>query len=52
MYRWGVDLAGPFVLSNRGNLYFMVCIEHFSKYIEVFPLKDKCSFEVVLRCLC
>ena len=51
MYRWGVDLAGPFTTSDRGNTYFMVCIEHFSKYIEVFPINGKCSKEVAYHFL-
>jgi hypothetical protein len=45
-YRWGIDLAGPFPSSNRGNTYIMVCIEHFSKWVEVFPLQGKTASEV------
>jgi hypothetical protein len=41
MYRWGVDLAGPFPVTNRGHLYVMICIEHFSKWIEAIPLRSK-----------
>jgi hypothetical protein len=37
-YRWGLDIAGPFVKTSRGHTYLLVCVEHFSKYIEVFPL--------------
>ena len=51
MYRWGVDTAGPFPASDRGHTYFLVCIEHFSKYIEVFPLKNKCSSEIAYHFL-
>ncbi|PNH10905.1 Retrovirus-related Pol polyprotein from transposon [Tetrabaena socialis] len=40
-YRWGVDLAGPMLESVEGNLYVMVAIEHFSKHVELVPLKDK-----------
>jgi transposase InsO family protein len=40
-YRWGVDLAGPFVTSARGNVYVMVCIEHFSKHVELIAIPDK-----------
>jgi hypothetical protein len=40
-YRWGVDLAGPFAKSRDGNLYVMICIEHFSKQIELVPLPAK-----------
>jgi hypothetical protein len=41
MYRWGVDLAGPFDESIRGNTYVMICIEHFSKWVELIPLPNK-----------
>jgi site-specific DNA-cytosine methylase len=40
-YRWGVDLAGPFPETPRGNKYIMICVEHFSKQIEAIPLPDK-----------
>ena len=40
-YRWGVDLAGPFETSGRGNEFVMVCIEHFSKHIELIAIPDK-----------
>ena len=45
-YRWGMDLAGPFPTSDRGNTYILVCIEHFSKWVEVFPLQNKTASEV------
>jgi transposase InsO family protein len=41
MHRWGVDLAGPFTVSSRGNEYVMVCIEHFTKHIELIAIPDK-----------
>jgi len=40
-YRWGVDLCGPFPESKRSYKYIMVCIEHFSKWVELIPLKSK-----------
>lgn len=40
-YRWGVDLAGPFPESTRGNKYVMICVEHFSKHLEAIPIVDK-----------
>ena len=40
-YRWGVDLAGPFVQSKLGNKYVFVAVEYFSKQIEVVPIPDK-----------
>lgn len=51
MYRWGMDLAGPFPTSKRGNTYVLVCIEHFSKWIEVFPLLDKTAAEVTYHAM-
>jgi hypothetical protein len=40
-YRWGADLAGPFVRSKLGNVYAMICVEYFSKQIEVIALPNK-----------
>ena len=40
-YRWGVDLTGPFPTTVTGHQYVMVCIEHFSKQIELIPLRNK-----------
>ena len=51
LYRWGLDTAGPFAPSARGHTYFLICIEHFSKFIEVFPLKSKSSSEVAYHFL-
>ena len=46
MYRWGLDIAGPFPPSVNGYNYVLVCIEHFSKWIELIPLKDKSASQV------
>ena len=40
-YRWGCDLCGPFDETPRGHKYLLVCIEHFSKWVEVIPLRSK-----------
>ena len=35
------DLAGPFLPKNvRGNLYALIIVNHFTKWPEIFPLKD------------
>ena len=31
VYRWGVDFAGPLAVTDAGNKYVLVCIEHFTK---------------------
>ena len=42
MYRWGVDLCGPFdPPSSRGHKYVMIAVEHFSKWLEAVPIPDK-----------
>ncbi|GAX86401.1 hypothetical protein CEUSTIGMA_g13811.t1 [Chlamydomonas eustigma] len=51
MYRWNVDLCGPFPVTTRGHKYVMVAIEHFTKFVEVFPLKDKSAPEVAYNFL-
>lgn len=42
-YRWGVDLTGPFPRTKTGNLYAMICIEHFSKALTVISLPNTAS---------
>jgi len=41
MYRWGVDLCGPFEKTARGNQYVLVAVEHYSKHLELVPIPDK-----------
>jgi hypothetical protein len=40
-YRWHADLCGPFNPSAEGYTYIMVCVEAYSKVLELEPLKDK-----------
>ena len=42
-YRWGVDFAGPLHVTKAGNKWVMVCIEHFTKWVELIPLPSKSS---------
>ena len=42
-YRWSCDLAGELPHTIRGNVYIMIMIEHFSKWIELVALPDKLS---------
>ena len=42
-YRWGVDTVGPFPVTEHGDCRVMVAIEHFSKHIELVPMRDKTS---------
>ena len=51
MYRWGLDLFGPYPESERGYKYVLVCVEHFSKWIEAFPMTCKASAEVAYHLL-
>jgi hypothetical protein len=40
-YRWSCDLAGELPQTFRGNVYIMIMIEHFSKWVELVALLDK-----------
>ena len=40
-YRWGVDYAGPMAVTNAGNKWVLVCIEHFTKWVELIPTPSK-----------
>ena len=51
VYRWSVDVAGPFPQSEYGNYYTMVMIEHFSKWVKVVAIlaKESCETAKVFR---
>ena len=38
---WSVDLAGPFPADERGNVYAIVAVDVFSKWVEVGLLPSK-----------
>ena len=42
-YRWGVELAGPLQRTSVGNAWVFVCIEHFTKWVELLPLPSLSS---------
>jgi hypothetical protein len=42
-YRWSCDLAGELPQTSSGNVYIMIMIEHFSKWVELVALPDKSS---------
>ncbi len=42
-YRWSCDLVGELPQTFKGNVYIMIMIEHFSKWVELVALPDKSS---------
>jgi hypothetical protein len=42
-YRWSCDLVGELSQTSKGNVYIMIMIEHFSKWVEFVALSDKSS---------
>jgi hypothetical protein len=46
-YRWNLDFARPLPLMVQHNIYVLVMVEHFSKWIELVPFFDKSSEGVV-----
>jgi hypothetical protein len=43
LYRWSCDLVGKLPQTSRGNVYIMIMIEHFSKWVELVTLLDNSS---------
>jgi hypothetical protein len=37
---WSLDFLGPLSLTPQHNLYILVMIEQFSKWLELVPLQD------------
>jgi hypothetical protein len=42
-YHWSCDLTGELPQTSMGNVYIMIMIEHFSKWVELVVLWDKSS---------
>jgi transposase InsO family protein len=36
-----LDITGPYVTKPRGNKYLLTFIDHFTKYVEAFPIPDQ-----------
>ena len=36
-----MDITGPYKVTPRGNKYLLTFIDHFSKYVEAFPIADQ-----------
>jgi hypothetical protein len=45
----GLDLMGPLVPSDKGNKYLLVIIDHYSGWIEAYPIASKCNDTIVER---
>jgi hypothetical protein len=41
--RWSCDLAGELPQTSRGNVYIMIMIDNFSKWVKLVALLDKSS---------
>jgi hypothetical protein len=47
--RVSMDYAGPFRQTSRGNKYFLVIVDDFSRFLRVYPTRD-CSAATTIRC--
>ncbi|MGH0141537.1 UNVERIFIED_CONTAM: hypothetical protein FKN15_013229 [Acipenser sinensis] len=43
----GVDLMGPFPRSKKGNTFLLVIVDYYSKWVELFPLRDSKTSKIV-----
>jgi hypothetical protein len=50
MHRIAIDYCGPFQVSENGNKYLLVAIDHFSRYLYAFPVPEATT-EISVRCV-
>lgn len=43
----GLDFMGPFPRSKKGNTYVLVIVDYFTKWVELFPLRDSKTTKIV-----
>jgi len=39
--RLGIDITGPHPTSSKGNVYILTVIDHFSKWVEMIPMRNQ-----------
>ena len=39
--RLGIDITGPHPASSKGNVYILTVIDHFTKWVELIPMKNQ-----------
>ena len=39
--RIGIDVTGPHPTSSSGNVYILTVIDHFSKWVEIMPMRNQ-----------
>jgi len=39
--RWYINLTGPHLKSEKGNIWILTYVDLFTKWIEAFPLRNK-----------
>jgi len=39
--RLGIDVTGPHPTSSKGNVYILTVIDHFTKWVELFPMRNQ-----------
>lgn len=39
--RIGIDVTGPHPASSKGNIYILTVIDHFTKWTEMFPMRNQ-----------
>ena len=50
MERVHIDMLGPFVKSTRGNVYILMIVDQFTKWVECHPVPDQTA-ETVCKTL-
>jgi hypothetical protein len=43
----GLDIVGPHTLENGERKYFIIAVDYFSKWVEILPVKDITTQEVI-----
>ena len=46
MHRNHIDIIGPFTKSHNGNVYILMIVDQFTRWLECFPLSDQTAHTV------
>jgi len=53
-HRVGIDFQGPYPITKNRNTYIFVIIDHLTRYVEAWPVKNvtsKCAISILEECV-
>lgn len=44
-----IDLMGPYIKGKNQNTYILLCVDHFTRFVEIYPLRKATSDSIIQK---